>query len=190
MTDLFGNFPNITWIDVETGGLEESTDKLFEVAAIVTDRNLNILDPLGFNMVIQYPEEEVEAIRNASVPFVQDMHDKTGLWDRLPSGTPRLEVDEKLHEYISQFSEPKTSWIGGNSITLDRNFLRANLPQSFSHLSYRSIDVSTLGGLSRAWFGISYEKKKYLHSAFSDITESIEELRFYRESIFKAVPHK
>lgn len=187
MTDLFGGFPNITWIDVETGGLDESTDKLFEVAAIVTDRNLNILDPLGFNMVIHYPKEEVAKLRNAAVPLVQDMHDKTGLWDRMPSGTPRHEVDEKLHEYISQFSEPRTSWLGGNSITLDRNFLRANLRQSFAHLSYRSIDVSTISGLAKAWFGVTYEKK-LLHAAFSDITESIEELRFYRENIFKPTP--
>jgi oligoribonuclease len=185
--NLFGNFPNITWIDVETGGLEESTDKLFEVAALVTDRNLNILDTKGFNMVVHYPKEEIEAIRNASVPFVQQMHDKTGLWDRLPTGTPLAEVDAKLHEYISQFSEPRSSYLGGNSITLDRNFLRANLPQSFGHISYRSIDVSTVAGLAKAWFGVTYEKK-LLHAAFSDITESIEELRFYRDTIFKSRP--
>lgn len=181
--NLFENFPNITWIDVETGGLDESKDNLYEVATLVTDRNLNILDPEGFKMVVHYPREELEALRNASVPFVQDMHEKTGLWDRLSSGTPLAEVDTQLHEYIAQFSEPGTSWLGGNSITLDRNFLRANLPQSFGHLSYRSVDVSTVAGLAKAWYGLSYEKK-LLHSAFSDITESIAELRFYRENIF------
>jgi oligoribonuclease (3'-5' exoribonuclease) len=184
--NLFGNFPNITWIDVETGGVDESTDNLYEVAALVTDRNLNILDPHGFNMVIRYPAEEIEALRNAAHPVVQEMHDKTGLWYRLPDGAPLEEVDAQLHEYISQFSEPKTSWLGGNSITLDRNFLRANLPQSFGHISYRSIDVSTVAGLAKAWFGVTYEKK-LLHSAFSDITESIEELRFYRDNIFKPI---
>jgi oligoribonuclease len=185
--DFFENFPNITWIDVETGGLDESKDNLYEVAALVTDRNLNILDPEGFNMVVRYPKEQIESLRNASVPFVQDMHDRTGLWERLPDGVPLAEVDTKLHEYISQFAEPKASWFAGNSITLDRNFLRANLPQSFGHLSYRSIDVSSIGGLARAWYGLGYEKK-LLHSAFSDIMESIEELRFYRENIFKSIP--
>lgn len=184
---LFENFPNITWVDVETGGLDESTDKLYEVAALVTDRNLNILDPEGFNMVVHYPKDQIESLRNASVPFVQEMHDKTGLWERLPNGTPLSEVDVKLHEYIAQFSEPKSSYLGGNSITLDRNFLRANLPLSFGHVSYRSMDVSTVAGLAKAWFGVSYEKK-LLHSAFSDITESIEELRFYRDNIFKPRP--
>jgi len=185
--DLFGNFPNITWIDVETGGLNENKDALFEVAALVTDRNLNILDTNGFNMVIHYPQEQIEALRNASDPFVQQMHDATGLWNRLPEGTPMEEVDAKLHEYISQFSEPRTSSLGGNSITLDRNFLRANLPLSFGHLSYRSLDVSSFSAVAKAWYGVTYEKK-LLHSAFSDITESIEELRFYRENIFKEIP--
>lgn len=184
---FFENFPNITWIDVETGGLDESTDKLYEVAAIVTDRNLNILDPEGFKMVVHYPKEQIESLRNASVPFVQEMHDKTGLWERLPNGTPLKDVDAKLHEYIAQFSAPKTSLMGGNSITLDRNFLRANLPQSFGHISYQSIDVSSFGAVAKAWYGITY-KKKLLHSAFSDITESIEELRYYRETIFKPAP--
>ena len=184
---LFTEFPNITWVDVETGGLDESRDKLFEVAVLVTDRNLNILDPNGFNMVVHFTEEEVQRLRTEVSPFVNEMHAKTGLWDRLPTGIPLEEVDARLHEYISQFSEPKTSYVGGNSITLDRNFLRAYLPQSFNHLAYRSIDVSTVGGLAKAWFGQSYEKK-YLHAAFSDIMESIEELRFYRDTIFKALP--
>lgn len=183
---LLNDFPNITWIDTETGGLDESTDKLFEVAALVTDRNLNILDPEGFKMVVHFPAEEVTSLRAAAHPVVQEMHDQTGLWDRLPTGTPLTEVDAKLHEYISQFSEPRTSWLGGNSITLDRNFLRANLPKSFGHLSYRSWDVTTLAGVAQAWYGVSYEKKR-LHSAFSDIMESIEELRFYRETIFKPI---
>lgn len=181
------NFPNITWIDTETGGLDEGKDNLYEVAALVTDRNLNILDPNGFQMVVHYPKEKVAALRSAAFPVVQEMHDKTGLWDRLPSGSPLEEVDAKLHEYVSQFSEPGVSWLGGNSITLDRNFLRANLPQSFGHLSYRSFDVTTIAGVAKAWYGLTYEKQ-LLHSAFSDITESIAELRFYRENIFKPLP--
>lgn len=184
--NFFEQFPNITWVDVETGGLDESNDKLYEVAALVTDRNLNILDPEGFNMVVYYPKEDIESLRNASVPFVQDMHGKTGLWEKLPNGTPLAEVDAKLYEYISQFSEKSASRLGGNSITLDRNFLRANLPQSFGHLSYQSIDVSSIAGLAQAWYGVGYEKK-LLHSAFSDIMESIEELRFYRDTIFKPI---
>lgn len=181
---FFENFPNITWVDVETGGLDENTDPLLEVAALVTDRNLNILDPDGFNMVIHYPQEQVASLKAACNPYVQEMHEKTGLWERLPDGTPLEQVDSKLHEYISQFSEPGKSYLGGNSITLDRNFLRAYLPTSFGHLSYRSFDVSTVAGLAQAWYGVKYEKK-LLHAASSDIMESIEELRFYRENIMK-----
>ncbi len=184
---LLQNFPNISWIDVETCGLDESSDALLEVAALVTDRNLNILDPAGFNMVIQYSKEQAAALRSGANSYVQNMHDTTGLWEKLPQGVPMTEVDEKLHEYLSQFSEKGASWLGGNSITLDRNFLRKNLSDSYSHLSHRSIDSTTVGGLASAWFGISYEKK-YSHSAFSDITESIEELRFYRDTIFKPIP--
>lgn len=182
--NFFSDFPNISWIDVETNGLDNQKNSLFEVACIVTDRNLNILDEEGYSATIYYPKQEISILRDQTDPYVVEMHERTGLWDRLLTGKPMEVVDSQLHEYMSQFTSPHDSWLGGNSITLDRNFLQVNLPNSFNHLHHRSIDVTSVNALARAWFGITYEKKT-LHTAFSDITESIEELRFYKENIFK-----
>lgn len=176
----------ITWIDVETTGVEAfNGDVLLEVACLITDRNLNIMDDYGYQAVIHYSETEVENLKASTVPFVVEMHDKTGLWDRLPDGKPRTVVDVELLYYIQQWVPlARSTRLAGNSITLDRNFLTAYLPGVASHLHYRSIDVSTLAGLAQYWSRtpVKYEKKT-LHSAFDDINESIEELRFLRKEV-------
>jgi oligoribonuclease len=177
---------SICWIDVETNGTDCEKNVLLEVACLVTDLELNILDETGYESVIWYPETLVDELKSNTDPFVVDMHEKTGLWDRLSQGKMKHKVEVELFEYIHAFiPERQTARLGGNSITLDRNFINKNLPSVGNHLHYRSIDVSTLAGLAQYWVSPKVQyKKKTLHSAFSDIRESIEELKFLRENIF------
>lgn len=175
----------IIWTDVETNGLSPSKGNvLLEVAAVITDTNLNIIDE-GYNAVVKYTATEVKDIKDNTVPFVLDMHEKTGLWEKLLIGTPLAVLDNELLDYLSyHVPEPKSARLAGNSITLDRNFLEAFLPQSFQHFHYRSFDVSTVTGLAEEWLGIEPFKKKATHAAMDDILESIEELRYLRECAF------
>lgn len=178
----------IIWGDVETTGVEAfDGDVLLEVAVLVTDADLNILDEEGYQSTIFYSRADVDRLISGTSEFVVNMHTATGLWDRLPEGKPQDQVDEELLAYMKEFvPDAKTAPLGGNSITLDRNFMNRYLPNSFAHLHYQSIDVSTLARLANYWGGpeLGYKKKK-LHSAFSDIRESIEELRYLRKHALK-----
>lgn len=177
----------IVWIDVESTGLSPftSNDTLLQIACFVTDNDLNILDNIGYEAVVKYTAEEAEKAYLKAVPFVQEMHSSTGLWERLVNDSKELSViDSEITEYIKQFQpNPTAAWFGGNSIKLDRDFTSAFLPTLYSHLHYRSVDVTSLAGLAREWYGYSYEKKKS-HDARDDIMESIEELRAYRKYLF------
>jgi len=179
-------FPNISWIDVETTGIKvKDGSKLLEVACLVTDTNLNILDEAGYTAVIAYSPEEVSDMYKATVPFVQDMHTQTNLWSRITTqGKPVSQVDLELQEYLAQFTKPQESHLGGNSITLDRNFLEAFLPESFNHIRYQSVDVSSIAAVANWWYGEKFTKK-YTHSALADIKESIAELQYLRGKVFK-----
>lgn len=176
----------IIWIDVESTGVEPfKKDELLEVACLITDADLNILDEEGFRAVIKYSDLQISRMKLRTSPYVLEMHTKTGLWDELPHGTEVKDVDESLLAYIKRFvPEARKARIAGNSITLDRNFMEANLPQSYGHLHYRSYDVSTIAGLASAWYEDEGYQKKLTHAAMDDIRESIEELRYYRKRIF------
>ena len=175
----------IAWIDVESTGIDASKQKLLQVACLVTDGELNLLDDEGFSAEIFYASNEVAALKSNVDDYVLNMHTQTGLWDKLPYGRPLAEVDSELKKYLAQFVGEKEAYLGGNSITLDRNFINAYLPVSGDYLHYRSIDVSTIAILAEEWYhGLSYEKK-YLHDAKSDILESLEQLRFFRNTVFK-----
>jgi len=175
----------ITWIDAETNGLDPESNVLLEVACLITDGDLNILDETGYTATVLYDEASRDALKSVTDPYVQDMHTKTGLWDRLLTGKPLETVDSELLSYIQQYvPEPGVSWLGGNSITLDRGFLKKYAPSTFKHLHYRSHDVTTIAGLAEEWYGVTYQKKT-AHNAMSDILESIEELRFLRKKVFK-----
>lgn len=178
----------IIWGDVETTGVNAfDGDVLLEVAVLITDHELNILDEEGYQAVIHYSPEDVERLIAGTDEFVVNMHNNTGLWNRLPEGKPLHQVDEELLAYMRRFvPEARTAPLAGNSITLDRNFLNNYLPESFKHIHYQSIDVSSIARVAWMWGGeeIQYKKKK-THSAFSDITESIEELRYLRQHAMK-----
>lgn len=176
----------ITWIDVETMGVDANENELLEVACLITDTELNILDEVGYQATVYFSPEDVLNLKSKAGDFIIDMHSKTDLWSRLSTEGKSLEqVDNELFAYIKTFIPEWGSRLAGNSITLDRNFINANLPLVAEHLTYRSFDVSTIAGLAQAWYGedVVYQKKT-LHSADSDIRESIEELRFLRNRVF------
>jgi oligoribonuclease len=175
----------IAWLDVESNGLTPPTNKLLQVACLVTDGDLNILDETGYEAKVLYTAAEVVELKKVTVPFVLDMHEQTGLWSQVEQGKPLSTIDSELHEYLSRFAEKEEAWLGGNSITLDRNFINEYLPASAGHLSYQSVDVTSVAGLAKAWYDGIYFEKTYLHEAMSDIRESIEQLRWFRKQIFK-----
>lgn len=172
----------LAWVDVETTGLDPNKDALLEVACLVTNTDLEILDERGFERVVLYSPDTAQELRDHAVPYVQDMHDCTGLWDHLPFGTPLHEIDQQMHSYLSDFSaKPRVLRLAGNSVRLDLNFLEAQLPLTYSHLHYRSVDVTAVNSVVSWWGRPVQDHKKKEHTAMSDIRESIEELRSIRE---------
>lgn len=176
----------LAWTDVESTGIDPDENVLLEVACIITDTDLNVLDEQGFQRTVYFPTTMVEALKSRANEYVVDMHTSTGLWDRLPNGTPLSLIDEEFYAYLTSFApEPRTAWLGGNSITLDRNFLGKYLPKTFGHLHYRSVDVTSWAGPAQWWYKGLQLHKKTLHNALSDIQESIQELKFLRENMLQ-----
>lgn len=183
------SFPlgNIVWADVETDGLKTRGGHLLEVAVLVTDPELNILDEDGYEAVVKYPEGTVRLMREAANPFVREMHDKTGLWVECTRKTakPLAEIDAGLSKYLREFGRANTMPLAGNSVRLDFNFIEEFLPKTYGHLDYHMIDVSSVAGLAHRWYpDLLRPEKESDHTAMVDIRESIKELRYYREHVF------
>lgn len=165
------------WIDLETTGLLARQEKVLSVACILTDTRLNHLVDEPFTATVQYTASTVQRMKYHSDPLVQEMHERTGLWDELSSdkSLSLKEVEASLLDYIKQ-AAPRSSQarIAGSSIRLDLNFLEEHLPSVYRHLHYRSLDVSGLSD-SLTFYGLvgQREKVKPEHSALSDITASI-----------------
>jgi oligoribonuclease len=176
----------LVWIDCEMTGLDLQRDALIEIAALVTDGELNILDE-GIDLVIKPPEE---AVRQMS-EVVRDMHTTSGLLEELAAGITLAEAETKVLDYVcSHVPGVKKAPLCGNSIATDRSFLARDMPALDAHLHYRMVDVSSIKELSRRWYPRAYfasPAKKGGHRALADITESITELRYYRAAVF--VPH-
>ncbi|MFI9200223.1 oligoribonuclease [Streptomyces sp. NPDC053048] len=177
----------MVWIDCEMTGLSLSDDALIEVAALVTDSELNILGD-GVDIVIRPPAEAL-----ATMPeVVRQMHTASGLLAELDEGTTLEEAERRVLEYVREHvPEPGKAPLCGNSVSTDRGFLLRDMPTLESHLHYRIVDVSSVKELARRWFPRAYfgsPKKNGNHRALSDIRESIAELRYYREAIFVPQP--
>lgn len=181
----------IAWIDVETTGLSPETSQLLQVACIVTDENLQQVKD-AFMEVVSYRPDEVVAMKANTTPYVQEMHEKTGLWGALTKSKalPLQEIDAQLAQHL-QFDEESAGIgneslprLGGNSITLDRNFLAAYLPGAYSKLHYRSLDMSTVAGMfTIAAPDFPQFQKRGTHDALDDIRESISEARHYMNAM-------
>ncbi|WP_208379070.1 oligoribonuclease [Cumulibacter soli] len=178
----------LVWIDCEMTGLRLDTDALIEVAAIVTDGDLNVLDE-GIDLVIHTSEEKLAGMP----PVVVDMHAASGLTDEVRASTLTLQqAEDQVIEYLSKhIASPGTVPLCGNSIAVDRGFIARDMPRVDNLLHYRMIDVSSVKELTRRWFPRAYynkPEKGLAHRALADILESIAELRYYRSAVFVPQP--
>ena len=176
----------IVWVDCEMTGLSLVDDALIEVAALVTDFELNQLGD-GVDVVIRPPESALSQMGD----FVRDMHTSSGLLAELAEGVTLAEAEEQVLAYVREWApEAGKAPLGGNTVATDRGFLARDMPTLEGWLHYRIIDVSSIKELSRRWYPRAYfnaPSKHGGHRALADIRESIAELRYYREAVF--VPH-
>jgi len=177
----------LVWIDCEMTGLDIVADALIEVAALVTDFDLNVLGD-GIDIVIKPPAEALVQMD----PYVRTMHERSGLLDELDAGLTLADAEAQVLAYIRQHcpdgSRPP---LAGNTVATDRSFLNRDMGALEAFLHYRIVDVSSIKELSRRWFPRAYfhaPAKRGNHRALADIQESIEELRYYREAVFVAPP--
>ena len=177
----------IVWIDCEMTGLSLENDALIEVAALVTDFELNQLGD-GVDLVIAPSAEALDQMDD----FVRGMHTTSGLLDDLEKGVTLEDAQAQVLAYIREWvPEPRRAPLGGNTVGTDRNFLARDMPELEAHLHYRIIDVSSIKELARRWYPRAYfnaPAKSGGHRALADIRESIAELRYYREAVFVAAP--
>lgn len=173
------NDKNLVWLDMEMTGLNPDTDRIIEVAMIITDSDLNILAQSDV-LVIHQPD----SIINHMDKWNTSTHTRTGLIDKVRASTlTEAEAEEKLLAFISEWVPEKASPMCGNSIHQDRRFMVRYMPKLEAYFHYRNLDVSTLKELAKRWNppvakGIS---KKGAHQALDDIKESIEEMAYYRK---------
>ena len=174
---------NLIWIDLEMTGLDSFRDKIIEVATIVTDKELNVL---AEGPVIAIHQSD--AVLNSMDDWNTKTHGKSGLIDRVRStGVNEHQAELLTLEFLNQYVGPKESPMCGNSICQDRRFLIQSMPELESFFHYRNLDVSTLKELARRWAPRVAEgfKKESRHLAMEDIRDSINELKYYREYLFK-----
>lgn len=179
----------MAWIDLESTGVDTRTgDKLLQIAVILTDLDFNEIDTIEAKFY--FSPAEVEKLKAQANSFVKDMHATTGLWDRLSDeGNPTQEdFDLHLLAWLQAYQPAaKALYFGGNSITLDREFMREFLPKSYEHLSHRSMDMTSVELFLVGSDGRPRFQKKLTHEALEDIRESLAQARYNRELSKKAL---
>jgi oligoribonuclease len=185
--DVMKLMEHLVWIDCEMTGLSPDNDSLVEIAVVVTNSDLEVLDP-GLDLVIKPREGTAENMSD----FVREMHTKSGLINEFESGVDLADAEAAVLEYIKRFiPEARTAPLAGNTIGTDRMFITKHMPALDAHLHYRNIDVSTIKELTKRWYPRVYyqlPKKDGGHRALADILESIEELRYYRKTVLVPLP--
>ncbi|MBS42705.1 MAG: oligoribonuclease [Nocardioides sp.] len=177
----------LVWIDCEMTGLDLGADALIEVAALVTDSELNVLGE-GVDIIVRPPAEALDQM----IDFVRSMHESSGLLEELEGGVTLAEAEQQvlayIHEHCPKDSRPP---LAGNTVSTDRAFLARDMPALDAFLHYRIVDVSSIKELAHRWYPRAYfaaPTKRGNHRALADIQESIEELRYYRETVFVPQP--
>jgi oligoribonuclease len=177
----------LVWIDCEMTGLDIERDALVEIACLVTDAELNLLDD-GVDLIIKPPAEALAAMPDV----VREMHTASGLLAELPYGIPVSEAAELVLGYVrGHVREARKVPLCGNSIATDRWFIARDMPELDAYLHYRMIDVSSIKELARRWFPRAYFSSPIKHGghrALADIRESVQELRYYRDAVFVPQP--
>ncbi len=170
---------HLIWIDLEMTGLDTDADSIIEIATLVTDKDLNVLAE-GPELAIQHSTAQLEAMDE----WNRNQHTKSGLWHRVEDSSTTIETAEALTvEFLAQWIPAGKSPMCGNSICQDRRFLHRLMPKLERYFHYRNLDVSTLKELARRWapdLASGYSKSS-AHTALSDIRDSVEELRYYRQ---------
>jgi oligoribonuclease len=177
----------LVWIDCEMTGLDLGSDLLIEVAALVTDSELNVIGD-GVDIVIGATAEQLSRMPDV----VREMHASSGLTDAvLASSVTVADAEQQVLAFLRQHVEPGKAPLCGNSIGTDRGFLIRDMAELDSFLHYRMVDVSSVKELARRWYPRAYfnaPKKAGGHRALADILESIQELRYYRSTVFVPPP--
>ena len=175
--------PNLIWVDCEMTGLDLNKDLLVEIAVLVTDSQLEILGE-GVDLVIHASPEALEGMND----FVREMHTTSGLITEIAEGVSLSEAETQILEYLNKYAPGAgKSPLAGNSVSVDRTFIARFLPEVNNYLHYRTVDVSSVKELARRWYPRVYfaaPKKTGNHRALGDIRDSIEELEYYRKTIF------
>jgi oligoribonuclease len=178
---------NLVWIDCEMTGLNPEDDCLVEIAVVITNSELEILDE-GLNVVIKPRPDSWQNMND----FVRNMHTESGLINDVEDGLDLADAEQLILDYVKKFvPDARQAPLAGNTIGTDRMFLNRYMPSLDQHLHYRNIDVSSLKELTRRWYPRAYfqlPKKQGGHRALADILESITELRYYRNTVLVPLP--
>lgn len=174
---------NLVWMDLEMSGLDPKNCVILEIATLITDKDLNLVAQ-GPALVIHQPAEILEGMDS----WNKKHHKESGLWEAvLNSKTTLAEAEQQTLDFVSQHCKAKSSPLCGNTIYQDRRFLIEYMPKLEGYLHYRLVDVSTIKELVKRWYGPEFQAptKKQKHKALDDILETVEELKFYRKTVFK-----
>jgi oligoribonuclease len=181
------NNDRLVWVDCEMTGLDLQHDALVEVAVLVTDSDLNVLGE-GVDLVINPPDEAIAQMSDV----VRQMHTASGLIEQFPVGVTLEHANAVVLKYLRKFvPEPARTPLAGNTVHMDRLFLERDLPEVEAWLHYRNVDVSSIKELVRRWYPRVYfasPNKSGNHRALGDIQDSIDELRYYRRTVFVPLP--
>jgi oligoribonuclease len=178
----------LVWIDCEMTGLDPQVEVLVEIAVVVTDSELTLLDD-GLDILIATDPRKLEGMADV----VRQMHTSSGLLEALASATTTLEeAEQQVLDYVQRWvPERRKAPLCGNSIATDRTFITKYMPRLDDHLHYRMVDVSSIKELARRWYPRVYfnaPAKTGGHRALADIVDSITELRYYRAAVFVPAP--
>ena len=179
--------PHLIWIDCEMTGLNLESDVLVEIAVLVTDSELNLIGE-GVDVVIKATPEQIAGMNE----FVTEMHTASGLITEIPNGISLTEAEDLIIKYLeSAETTAGKSPLAGNSVSVDRSFIARDMPRLSQYLHYRTIDVSSVKELARRWqpkVFFQAPAKTGNHRALGDIQDSIEELKYYRQTFFIPTP--
>ncbi|HNA82883.1 MAG TPA: oligoribonuclease [Thiobacillaceae bacterium] len=177
------NDTHLVWVDMEMSGLDPDKDVVLEVALVVTDKDLNLVEE-GPVLVVH----QADAVLDAMDSWNKSTHGKSGLIDKVKaSPLSEADVENQMIEFMKRHVGERKSPMCGNSICQDRRFMARHLPKLEAYFHYRNLDVSTLKELAARWRPELKDgfKKANSHTALADIQESIEELKYYREHFIR-----
>ena len=174
------NSKNLIWIDLEMTGLDTSNDRIIEIATIVSDKELNILEE-GPVIAINTPDNAIDGMDEWNT----NQHNKSGLVDRIKkSSYTYADAEEMTIEFLEKYIDKNKSPMCGSGICQDRRFLARCMPELEDFFHYRNLDVSSIKEIAKRWYPDIKFRKDPQHIALQDIKDSIEELKFYRSTIF------